>query len=185
MLTGSWSSSEIERGRPATEKGESVNSKEFQKFRSNYLDSPNSPLLPFGYGLSYTKFQYSDLKLNTTEIGQDESLTVNVTLKNIGDYAGEEVVQLYLRDIVRSITPPQRQLKGFKKVYMKKGETKTVTLKLHPDDMKFYNSELEFLAEPGEFEVYVGTDSNAELKASFRLDWRLCVAHPSLSLTGV
>ncbi len=149
--------------------GRPIESDEFQKFKSNYLDVPNSPLLPFGHGLSYTEFEYSDLSLNKSEIGANESLTVTVDLKNAGNYDGEEVVQLYLRDVVRSITPPMRQLKGFKKVFLKKGETKTLTLKLKPEDLKFYNSELEFVAEPGEFEVFVGTDSNASLKASFSL----------------
>jgi len=141
----------------------------FQKFTSNYLDTPNSPLLPFGYGLSYTEFEYSDLNLSTSEISADEAMTVTVKLKNTGNYDGEEVVQLYLRDVVRSITPPKRQLKGFKKVFLKKGEQKTLTLELKPEDLKFYNSELEFVAEPGDFEVFVGTNSDAVLKAAFTL----------------
>ncbi len=149
--------------------GRPAESKEFQKFKSNYLDAPNSPLLPFGHGLSYTEFEYSDLKLNTSEIGTDEALTVTVSLKNTGNYDGEEVVQLYLRDVVRSITPAMRKLKGFKKVFLKKGETKLVTLKLKPEDLKFYNSDLDFVAEPGAFEIFVGTDSNADLKTSFHL----------------
>ncbi len=149
--------------------GRPSESEEFQKFKSNYLDVPNSPLLPFGYGLSYTAFEYSDLSVSKSEIGSDESLTVKVKLQNTGHYDGEEVVQLYLRDVVRSITPPMRQLKGFKKVFLKKGETQTVTLELKPDDIKFYNSELDFVAEPGEFEIFVGTNSNADLKASFHL----------------
>lgn len=118
---------------------------------------------------SYTEFEYSDLSLNKTEIGANDALTVTVNLKNSGNYDGEETVQLYLRDVVRSITPPKRQLKGFKKVFLKKGEQKTVALKLKPEDLRFYNSELEFVAEPGEFDVFVGTNSNANLKASFIL----------------
>ena len=142
----------------------------FEKFKSNYLDVPNSPLLPFGFGLSYTTFEYSDLKIDKKEIAQGESVTVNVTVKNTGDYDGEEVVQLYLHDVVRSITPPLRQLKGFKKVFIKKGESKTVTITLSPDDLKFYDSSLDFVAEPGDFEVFVGGNSNAELKADFHLN---------------
>ncbi|MDL5514765.1 beta-glucosidase BglX [Arenibacter sp. M-2] len=149
-------------GRPAT-------SETFQKFQSNYLDTPNAPLLPFGFGLSYTQFEYSNLSIDKTEIGQGESVTVTVTLKNTGSYDGEEVVQLYLRDVVRSITPPMRELKGFKKVFLKQGETKTVTLTLDPDDLKFYNSQLDFVSEPGEFEAYIGTDSNATGKVTFKL----------------
>lgn len=142
----------------------------FEKFKSNYLDVPNSPLLPFGFGLSYTTFEYSDLKIDKKEIAQGESVTVNVTVKNTGDYDGEEVVQLYLHDVVRSITPPLRQLKGFKKVFIKKGESKTVTITLSPDDLKFYDSSLDFVAEPGDFEVFAGGNSNAELKADFHLN---------------
>ncbi|MFC4220664.1 beta-glucosidase BglX [Flagellimonas marina] len=150
-------------GRPAPE------SEKFQKFKSNYLDSPNSPLLPFGYGLSYTTFAYSNLRLNKTSIGQNESISATVTVANIGDYDGEEVVQLYLRDVVRSITPPKRELKGFQKILLKKGERKEVTITLAPDDLKFYNSQLDFVAEPGEFEIFVGTDSNAQLSRTFNL----------------
>lgn len=154
--------SEKNTGRPAT-------GDEFQKFKSNYLDAPNTPLLPFGYGLSYTEFEYSDLALDKKEIGPNESITASVTLKNTGNYDGEEVVQLYLQDMVRSITPPKRELKGFKKVFLKKGESKKVEITLSPDDLKFYNSQLNFVAEPGEFQVYVGTDSDAGLFSSFVL----------------
>lgn len=150
-------------GRPAPENDE------FQKFRSNYLDSPNSPLLPFGYGLSYTKFAYSNLKLDKSSIGQGESISATVTVANTGNYDGEEVVQLYLRDVVRSITPPKRELKGFQKVFLKKGEKKAITITLSPDDLKFYNSQLDFVSEPGEFEVFVGTNSDAELSKTFTL----------------
>lgn len=148
-------------GRPAPK------SSEFQKFRSNYLDAPNAPLLPFGYGLSYTSFEYSNLRLDAKEIHQGETISATVTVTNTGDYDGEEVVQLYLRDVVRSITPPQRQLKGFQKVFLKKGERKEVTITLSPDDLKFYNAQLDFVSEPGEFEVFMGTDSDAELSDTF------------------
>ncbi|WP_108423225.1 beta-glucosidase BglX [Flagellimonas amoyensis] len=150
-------------GRPAPE------SDEFQKFRSNYLDSPNTPLLPFGYGLSYTKFEYSNLKLDKTNLGQGESISVTMTVANTGNFDGEEVVQLYVKDIVRSITPPKRELKGFQKVFLKKGEKKEITITLSPNDLKFYNSQLEFVSEPGEFEVFVGTNSDAQLSQKFTL----------------
>lgn len=150
--------------------GRPAESTEFQKFKSNYLDVPNSPLLPFGYGLSYTTFEYSDLKIDKKEIGLEESVNISVTLKNTGDFDGEEVVQLYLRDVVRSITPPQKTLKGFRKVFLKRGETKTIRLTLNPDDLKFYNSQLEFVSEPGEFEVFVGTNSVETQKVSFILN---------------
>lgn len=151
-------------GRPAPENDE------FQKFRSNYLDQPNAPLLPFGYGLSYTSFEYSDLRLSHERIGEGQSIEVSVNLKNTGDYDGATVVQLYLRDVVRSITPPKRTLKGFKKIFLEKGQQKNVTITLEADDLKFYNGQLEFIAEPGVFEVFVGGDSNASLKNSFILE---------------
>ena len=141
----------------------------FEKFKSNYLDVKNAPLLPFGYGLSYTSFEYSNINLSKKEIAQGEDVTVSVTVKNTGNFDGEEVVQLYLRDVVRSITPPMRQLKGFKKVFIKKGETKKVDLVLTADDLKFYNSNLDFVAEPGDFELFIGANSNAQLKATLTL----------------
>ena len=156
-------------GRPAFPVDKPDADGKFGKFRSNYLDSPNTPLIPFGYGLSYTEFEYSDLKVNASTISKNDSLSVSVTVKNTGDYDGEEVVQLYLRDVVRSITPPKRQLKGFQKVFIPKGASKTISLSLKPDDLKFYNSELKFIAEPGEFQIFVGTDSYADLTTSFEL----------------
>ncbi|MGJ8659331.1 MAG: beta-glucosidase BglX [Cellulophaga fucicola] len=141
----------------------------FEKFKSNYLDVKNAPLLPFGYGLSYTSFEYSNINLSKKEIAQGEDVTVSVTVKNTGNFDGEEVVQLYLRDVVRSITPPMRQLKGFKKVFIKKGETKKVDLVLTADDLKFYNNNLDFVAEPGDFELFIGANSNAQLKATLTL----------------
>lgn len=143
--------------------------KDWEKFKSNYLDVENTPLIPFGFGLSYTTFEYSDLNVNKSTIAQGESINVSVTVKNTGDFDGEEVVQLYLHDVVRSITPPLRTLKGFEKVMLKSGESKTVTITLKPEDLKFYNTSLEFVAEPGEFEVYVGGNSEATLKTSFTL----------------
>ena len=150
-------------GRPAP-------STAFLKFKSQYLDAPNAPALAFGYGLSYTTFEYKNLQLNTANIEQGDDLTVTVDVTNTGDYDGEEVVQLYLHDLVRSLTPPMRTLKGFHKVFLKKGETKNVTLTLKADDLKFYNGSLEFIAEPGEFEVFVGGNSNASLKETFTLN---------------
>ncbi|MEM6864915.1 MAG: beta-glucosidase BglX [Bacteroidota bacterium] len=149
-------------GRPNPKEG-------YEKFKSNYLDVPNTPLFPFGYGLSYTNFEYSNLRLDKEQLKRGQTLQIKVTVKNTGNYDGETVVQLYLGDVVRSITPPKRQLKGFKKIMVKKGEEKEVTLTLTENDLKFYNSKLEFVAEPGEFVVYVGGDSNAQLARSFIL----------------
>ncbi|MEZ4802961.1 MAG: beta-glucosidase BglX [Gelidibacter sp.] len=141
----------------------------FEKFRSNYLDVRNEPLYPFGYGLSYTKFDYTNLNLSATSINFDGSIDISVDVTNSGNYDGKEVVQLYVRDLVGSVTRPVRELKGFQKVGIKKGETKTVTFKLTVEDLKFYNYNLDFVAEPGTFEVFVGTDSNASLSSQFEL----------------
>lgn len=149
-------------GRPAA--GEA-----FEKFKSNYLDVSNRPLYPFGYGLSYTTFQYDDLKLDRQRIGPDQSVTITVELKNVGDKDGAEVAQLYLRDVVRSLAPPAKQLAGFRKVFLRAGESQTVQFVLSPDDLKFYNSDLRRIAEPGEFQVFVGGNSDASLSENFVL----------------
>ncbi|WP_211165366.1 beta-glucosidase BglX [Flavobacterium silvaticum] len=141
----------------------------FEKFRSNYIDERNEPLYAFGYGLSYTKFEYSNLKVSSDKLQQNGSITVTVDLANTGNYDGYEVAQLYTRDLVGSISRPVRELKGFQKVWLKKGEKKTLTFTLTANDLKFYNNDLQFVAEPGDFEVYVGGDSNAKLQTKFEL----------------
>ena len=150
-------------GRPAQD------DKWFQKFKSNYLDVSNAPLYPFGYGLSYTQFDYSNLKLSSENLTKDGKLTATVTLKNTGKVDGEEVVQLYLRDMVGSITRPVKELKGFQKIFLKAGESKEITFTITEEDLKFYNSSLQFVAEPGAFTVFIGTNSRDVLKAGFRL----------------
>ncbi|WP_293915227.1 MULTISPECIES: beta-glucosidase BglX [unclassified Sphingobacterium] len=141
----------------------------FQKFRSNYLDVDNDPLYPFGYGLSYTAFQYNNLRLSTSKLEKQGKIKVTVEVKNTGKYDGEEVVQLYIRDMVGSVTRPVKELKGFQKIAFKAGETKTIEFDLTEEDLKFYNENLEFVAEPGEFEVYVGTNSKDVLTSKFEL----------------
>ncbi|MGJ1267488.1 beta-glucosidase BglX [Sphingobacterium spiritivorum] len=141
----------------------------FQKFRSNYLDVDNDPLYPFGYGLSYTAFQYNNIRLNTSKLQKQGKIKVTVDVKNTGKYDGEEVVQLYIRDMVGSVTRPVKELKGFQKIAFKAGETKAVEFELTEEDLKFYNEKLEFVAEPGEFEVYVGTNSRDVLTSKFEL----------------
>lgn len=131
----------------------------FQKFRSNYLDVSNEPLYPFGFGLSYSKFEYGDLKLSSSSLKGNQTLTASIQLKNSGKTDGEEVVQLYIRDMVGSITRPVKELKGFQKVMVKAGETKTVTFKITPEDLKFYNSALKYDWEAGDFTVMVGGNS--------------------------
>ncbi len=133
------------------------------KFTSKYLDIPNEPLYPFGYGLSYTTFAYSDISLNKTELRGNEVLEASVTVKNTGDRAGEEVVQLYIGDPVASISRPGKELKNFKKVLLRPGEEQVVTFHVTPGDLKFYNSDLVYDWEPGAFKMYIGT-SSAEVK---------------------
>ncbi len=141
----------------------------FEKFRSNYLDVRNEPLFPFGYGLSYTTFKYDNLKLTSNEMAMNGSVTVSIDVSNTGNYDGKEVVQLYIRDVVGSVTRPLKELKGFQKIELKKGETKTVTFDITAEDLKFFNYDLDHVAEPGKFQVFVGTDSNASSTADFEL----------------
>ena len=141
----------------------------FEKFKSNYIDVRNEPLYPFGYGLSYTTFEYSNLKLDQTSINMDGKINITVDVTNTGNYDGKEVIQLYIRDVVGSVTRPVKELKGFKKAFIKKGETQTVSFDISVEDLKFYNYDLDFVAEPGDFEVFVGTNSDASLKTSFKL----------------
>ena len=150
-------------GRPLPE------GKWFQKFRSNYLDVSNDPLFPFGFGLSYTTFDYKNLKLSTPTLTNDGKLTVSVEVTNSGKYDGAEVVQLYLRDLVGSITRPVKELKGFQKVFLKKGETRNVTFTLTEKDLRFYNANLQWVSEPGDFKVFVGTSSANTMEALFTL----------------
>ena len=150
-------------GRPLPE------GKWFEKFRSNYLDVDNDPLYPFGYGLSYTNFQYSDITLSAPTMGQDGSVTAMVTVTNTGKYDGAEVVQLYIRDLVGSITRPVKELKGFDKIFLKAGESKTVSFKITPELLRFYDYELNFVAEPGDFDIMIGGSSQSVKTAHLSL----------------
>jgi beta-glucosidase len=141
----------------------------FEKFKSNYLDVRNEPLFPFGFGLSYTTFAYTNLKISKEKFTKNESITVSVDVTNTGNFDGKEVVQMYIRDLVGTVTRPVKELKGFEKVFIKKGETKTVSFTISEEDLKFYNSELDFISEAGEFEVFIGTDSEVVEKAQFTL----------------
>ncbi|MDR0332982.1 MAG: beta-glucosidase BglX [Dysgonamonadaceae bacterium] len=141
----------------------------FEKFRSNYLDVTNDPLYPFGYGLSYTTFDYSDVRLSATEIDMNEYVTASVTVTNSGKRDGAEVVQLYIRDRVASVTRPVSELKGFEKVFLKAGESRTIDFKITPELLKFYNYDLEFVVEPGDFDVMVGGNSQEVKRARFTL----------------
>ncbi|MGJ3234018.1 beta-glucosidase BglX [Marivirga sp.] len=141
----------------------------FQKFKTNYLDVSNEPEFPFGYGLSYTNFSYDNLSLSTESISMDESLTVSVEVSNTGDVTGKEVVQLYIRDMVGTVTRPVKELKGFQKIELKAGETKTVEFTLSKEELGFYHQDMSFYAEPGQFKVFVGTSSENVLKDEFEL----------------
>ncbi|MFA6026364.1 MAG: glycoside hydrolase family 3 C-terminal domain-containing protein [Ignavibacteriaceae bacterium] len=138
-------------------------------YTSYYADYDNSPLYPFGYGLSYTKFVYENLKLSAKKFSKKESLQVSVEVKNDGKYDGEEVVQLYVRDLVGSVTRPVKELKSFQKIFLKKGETKKVEFTLTEEDLKFYNLDMNFVSEPGMFKVFVGTNSVECLENEFEL----------------
>jgi len=141
----------------------------FQKFRSNYLDVSNDPVYPFGYGLSYTHFTYGDLILSSKALRGPQKLTASVTITNDGQREGKEVVQLYIRDLVGSITRPVKELKGFQKIALKAGGTKTVTFTISTEDLKFYNSDLKYDWEPGEFDIMVG--GNSRDTKSVRVNW--------------
>ena len=141
----------------------------FEKFRSNYLDVSNDPLYPFGFGLSYTQFTLSDLTLSSQTMGMSSTLTASITVSNTGQWAGSEVVQLYLRDLVGSTTRPVKELKGFEKIYLKAGESRVVNFTITPEMLKFYNYNLQFVAEPGEFEVMIGGNSRDLLTTKFKL----------------
>ncbi len=139
------------------------------KFTSKYLDVSNSPLYPFGYGLSYTTFDYSDIRLNNVEMPMNGTLQASITITNTGDRFGEEVVQLYTRQLVGSITRPLKELKGFEKIALEPGESKEVTFELTWKDLAFYNAKNLFRAEPGKFRLFIGTSSEEVKQTTFTL----------------
>ena len=139
------------------------------KYSSKYLDESNAPLFPFGYGLSYTTFEYGDVQLNKQEITQQEGITITCKVKNTGKREGEEVVQLYVHDLVGSVTRPVKELKGFKKVMLQPGESKEISFTLTQSDLSFYRRDMSFGTEPGKYDVFVGGNSDDLKKASFTL----------------
>ena len=141
-------------GRPVAE-----NTKNFAKYASNYLDVRNDALYPFGYGLSYTTFSYSDIRLSSSEMTRDGSIKATVTVTNTGNRDGDEIVQLYIHDKVASISRPVRELKGFKRIHLKAGESKEVSFDITPDLLKFYDVNLKEVLEPGQFDLMIGTSS--------------------------
>lgn len=141
----------------------------FTKFQTNYLDIDNEPLYPFGYGLSYTTFAYAKPTISSSTLSNNGELKVSVAVTNTGNYDADEIVQLYVRDLVGSVSRPVKELKGFERISLKKGETKTVTFTITPEDLKFYNQQLEYKNELGDFEVMVGPNSRDLQKMTFRL----------------
>lgn len=141
-------------GRPVPE-----GTKEFRKYQSNYLDVRNDPLYPFGYGLSYTTFSYSDLQLSATEMSPTGSVEASVTVTNSGNVDATEIVQLYIRDLVASVSRPVKELKGFERITLKAGESRKVTFAITPETLKFYNYDLKYVLEPGDFNIMVGPNS--------------------------
>ncbi|MFJ1573324.1 beta-glucosidase BglX [Pseudomonas sp. NPDC088322] len=138
-------------------------------YTSQYFEEPNGPLYPFGYGLSYTSFELSGLSLNSQTLKRGDTLQAKVTVKNTGKRDGETVVQLYLQDVSASMSRPVKELKNFHKLLLKAGESRTVSFNISEDDLKFYNSQLQRVAEPGQFNVQVGLDSEAVQQQSFEL----------------
>lgn len=141
----------------------------FTRYVSNYIDVVNEPLYPFGFGLSYSKYEYGEVALDKSEMNENGTVTASVKVTNVSDVDGEEIVQLYIHDKIRSITPPVKELKGYRRVALKAGESKIVQFTIDSQLLKFYNSELQFVAEPGEFEVMIGGSSDSVKKAVFTL----------------
>lgn len=154
-------------GRPVEE-----GTQKFVKFQSNYLDVRNEPLYPFGYGLSYTTFEYSEIAISSEQMLADGSITASVTVKNTGNYDADEVVQLYIRDVVGSISRPVKELKGFQRIHLKAGESQVVTFTITPDLLKFYDYNLNFVLEPGDFDIMIGPNSR-DVKKFFGLSCKL------------
>jgi beta-glucosidase len=139
-------------------------------FWSHYNDSPNEPLYPFGFGLSYTSFSYSNLRLSDDSFGKGGKIQLMVDVKNTGNVTGKETVQMYIRDLVASISRPVRELKGFEQVELKAGETKTLTFTIDEKSIGFYNNEGDWITEPGEFQVFIGGSSLADLSLKFNFE---------------
>lgn len=151
-------------GRPVAE-----GTQKFIKFQSNYLDVRNEPLYPFGFGLSYTTFEYSDINLSSKQMLADETITASVTVKNTGNTDADEVVQLYIRDVVGSISRPVKELKGFQRIHLKAGESQVVTFTITPDLLKFYDYHLNYMVEPGDFDIMIGPNSRDVKKETMTL----------------
>ncbi|MGX7394159.1 beta-glucosidase BglX [Carnobacterium mobile] len=155
---------EFNTGRPLEDSGHS------KRYTSKYVDIPNKPLFSFGYGLSYTTFNYTNFTLSNKILRKNEKITVSVEISNEGDYSGKETIQMYIRDMVGSVTRPIKELKGFKQVKLQPGETKTVTFEIDESMLRFYNREMSFVSEPGKFEVMIGSNSEDVQTLEFTLE---------------
>ena len=139
----------------------------YEEYRSAFIDVPNYPLYPFGFGLSYTQFEYSNLTFNTKSIHADEKITISVNIQNIGAVFGEEIVQLYIECKSFSVVRPMRELKGFQRIQLNPNETKTISFELGHEELAYYNIDMKFTPENSEYIVYIGSNSNATLSAEF------------------
>ena len=139
------------------------------KFTSKYIDLPSSPLFPFGYGLSYTKFKYSDLRVSSNKISSSEDLLVSVDVENVGNKEGDEIVQLYIHDVVASVTRPVKELKGFRRISLDPDEKKRVEFILKPENLGFYDQNMEYVVEPGRFKIMVGGNSVDLMRTTFEV----------------
>ena len=146
--------------------GRPIEPPKVEKYKSKYLDVANTPLYLFGYGLSYTTFDYSNVVLNKAEYSAKDTIVVRASVMNSGKYDGEEVVQLYIHDMVGQVTRPVMELKGFSKVFIPAGGSTTITFKLTPSDLRYYHSNMEFKFDPGQFELFVGTNSEQTKKSN-------------------
>ncbi|MEH7886675.1 glycoside hydrolase family 3 N-terminal domain-containing protein [Bacillus sp. JJ1609] len=140
-----------------------------ERYVSQYLDIPNDPLLPFGFGLSYTSFEYSNVKLSDTSMSASKPLTVSVEVENTGEMAGEEIVQLYVRDVTGEVVRPMKELKGFKKVVLESGEKATVTFEITEEQLRYHHADLSFKSDPGKFIAFVGPNSRDTVELPFEL----------------
>lgn len=150
-------------GRPATSDSDRF-------YRSAYIDLSIYPKFPFGFGLSYTNFSYSDIQLSSSAMKANQPIKASVTVTNNGNYDGEETVQLYIQDLVGSVVRPVKELKGFQKIFLKKGESKQISFTINVDMLRFYNDALKYIYEPGDFKVYIGTNSQDVKEADFTLE---------------
>jgi beta-glucosidase len=149
--------------------GRPYNGEEFSKFKSNYLDIPNEPLYPFGYGLSYSKINYSEPSVSNTTLQGGGKIQVSAQVTNSGTVETNETVQLYIRDVVGTISRPMKELKGFEKITLKPGESKSVSFTIDESLLKYYNSQHVYTSEPGTFEVFIGPNARDAKKTGFEL----------------